>query len=50
MSAKEDKNIVPLVARLKAAPELKVNRSCKKVPRICFGCAERLFRAKVLVE
>ena len=42
--------MVPLEARLKAAPELKVNRSCKKVPRICFGCVYKLFRAKVLVE
>jgi hypothetical protein len=45
-----DKNIVPLVARLKAAPELKVNLNCKKVPKIGFGCADRLFNAKVLVE
>jgi hypothetical protein len=41
MIAKEDKKIVPLEARLKAAPELKVNRSCRKVPRICFGCVVR---------
>jgi hypothetical protein len=50
MIAKEDKNMVPLEAKLKAAPELKVKRSCRKVPRICFGCADRQFRAKVLVE
>jgi hypothetical protein len=41
MIAKEDKKIVPLEARLKAAPELKVNRSCRKVPRISFGCVVR---------
>jgi hypothetical protein len=41
MIAKEDRNMVPLEARLKAAPELKVNLNCKKVPKICFGSADR---------
>jgi hypothetical protein len=35
--AKDVKNIVPLLAMLKAAPELKTSFNCKKLPRTCFG-------------
>lgn len=47
---KVDKKIVPLVARLKAAPELKVSLNCRSEPITFLGSSDKYSMARVLVK
>ena len=47
---KVDKKIVPLVARLNAAPELNASLNCRSEPMIFFGSSAQYAIASVLVK